>query len=83
MIVDRATEDYSPLQGPIINPHTGKDIRPRWMRQKYEAAVNARREMLAWIAGTPEQKITKRQYERIKFKDNPAGNKALKSMIRY
>ena len=83
MIADRTTEDYGPLQGPIINPHTGKDIRPRWMRQKYEAAVNARREMLAWIAGTPEQKITKRQYERIKLKDNPAGNRALKTLIRH
>lgn len=83
MLADRTTEDYGPLQGPIVNPHTGKDIRPRWMRQKYEAAVNARREMLAWIAGTPEQKITKRQYERIKLKDNPAGNRALKTLIRH
>ena len=46
MLADRTTEDYSPLQGPIINPHTGKDIRPRWMRQKYEAAVNARHEII-------------------------------------
>ena len=59
MLADRITEDYSPLQGPIVNPHTGKDIRPRWMREKYEAAVNARREMLGWIAGTPERHVSK------------------------
>jgi len=66
MLVDRATYDYSPLRGPIINPHTGRDLRPKWERQKYEAAVNSRREMLGWIASTPKQKMSKREHEAFK-----------------
>lgn len=64
-LIGRATHDYSPLRGPIVNPHTGKDIRPKWERQKYEQAVNARSDMLGLFESMPQQKFTKRERERL------------------
>lgn len=60
----RTTEDYSPLRGPIVNPHTGRDVRSRNERQQYEAAVNARREMLNIFDTMPPQKLSKKDFER-------------------
>lgn len=64
-LIGRATHDYSPLRGPIVNPHTGKDIRPKWERQNYEQAVNARSDMLGLFESMPQQKFTKRERERL------------------
>ena len=63
MLLGRSTHDYSPLRGPITNPHTGRDLRGRKERQEYEQAVNARSEMLGWIASKPQHKFTKRERE--------------------
>lgn len=65
-LIGRTTEDYSPLRGPIVNTHTGKDIRPRWERQKYEEAVNARREMLSVFDTMQPRKISKKDHTRFK-----------------
>lgn len=64
-LIGRTTHDYSPLRGPIVNPHTGRDIRPKWERQKYEQAVNARSDMLGLFASMPQQKFTKRERGRL------------------
>lgn len=65
-LIGRTTEDYSPLRGPIISTHTGRDIRPQRERQKYEQAVNARREMLGVFDSMPAQKMSKKQHEQFK-----------------
>lgn len=65
-LIGRTTEDYSPLRAPIVNPHTGRDIRPQWERQKYEQAVNARREMLSVFDTMPARKMSKNDHRRFK-----------------
>lgn len=65
-LIGRTTEDYSPLRGPIVNPHTGRDIRPQWERQKYEQAVNARREMLSVFDTMQPRKMSKKEHEQFK-----------------
>lgn len=60
----RTTHDYSPLRGPI-NDDRGRDIsgRTRKERQDYEAAVNARKEMLKVFDGIqPRHKKKCRKY---------------------
>lgn len=83
-LIGRTTEDYSPLRGPIINTHTGRDIRPRWERQKYEEAVNARREMLSVFDTMPAQKLSKKEYERLRrvgSQNSGEARRALKGML--
>lgn len=65
-LIGRTTEDYSPLRGPIINPHTGRDIRPKKERQQYEQAVNARREMLGGFSSMTPKKMSKKKYEQLR-----------------
>ena len=61
----RTTNDYSPLRAPIRDAY-GRDMRPQKERQKYEQAVNARREMLNVLASAPQQKLSKKAYERLR-----------------
>ena len=53
-LIGRLTNDYSPLK-----PHSTD----RKERNQYDAAINARREMLEVIATQPAPKLTKKQRE--------------------
>ena len=58
----RATFDYSPLRGPVMDDR-GRDIsgRSKTERQQYEQAVNARKEMLKLMENTPSPKNVRRK----------------------
>lgn len=53
-LIGRLTNDYSPLKSHSTDKKE---------RNQYEAAVNARREMLEVIATQPQPKLTKKQRE--------------------
>jgi hypothetical protein len=60
----RTTFDYSPLRGPIMD-QKGRDVsgRSKKVRQAYEQAVNARKEMLKLMeTHQPVQKRKCRSY---------------------
>lgn len=76
-LIGRTTEDYSPLRGPIVHPHTGRDLRPQWERQKYEQAVNARREMLSVFDTMQPPKMSKKEHEKFKRAGVGRASKAL------
>ena len=58
----RTTFDYSPLRGPVMDDR-GRDIsgRSKTVRQQYEQAVNARKEMLKLMENTPSPKNVRRK----------------------
>ena len=77
----RATHDYSPLRPHMADKH-GRDARTRKERQDYDAAVNARREMLETLASQPQPKLTKKQYERLVRGTSVAGKHVLRGMLK-
>jgi len=61
----RLTSDYSPLRPHFVDKR-GHDPRPAKERRDYEAAVNARREMLELFATMEQPKHTNKQYRMLK-----------------